>query len=73
MNYCVVAFGVVLIIAIVQWFVDSRKTFTGPDIDNAREIMNGQVAEGVNPDPYEEYQEKEGRPSPEGMNDISGK
>ncbi|KAI9683763.1 MAG: hypothetical protein M1822_005953 [Bathelium mastoideum] len=30
MNYCVVAFGIVLIIATIQWFVDGRKNFAGP-------------------------------------------
>ncbi|KAI9692631.1 MAG: hypothetical protein M1820_009508 [Bogoriella megaspora] len=30
MNYCVVAFGIVLIISTIQWFVDGRKNFAGP-------------------------------------------
>ncbi|KAL9094137.1 MAG: hypothetical protein Q9165_003552 [Trypethelium subeluteriae] len=30
MNYCVVAFGIVLIVATIQWFVDGRKNFSGP-------------------------------------------
>lgn len=37
MNYCVVAFAIVLIISMIQWFVDGRKNYTGPkviDIDN---------------------------------------
>lgn len=33
MNYCVVAFGIVLIISVIQWFVDGRKNFKGPQIE----------------------------------------
>lgn len=33
MNYCVVAFFIVLVISTVQWFVDGRKNYTGPRID----------------------------------------
>jgi len=33
MNYCVVAFAVVLVVSSVQWFVDGRKNFSGPKIE----------------------------------------
>jgi choline transport protein len=33
MNYCIVAFGVVLVISGVQWIVDGRKNFHGPAIE----------------------------------------
>ncbi|PQE04411.1 GABA permease protein [Rutstroemia sp. NJR-2017a BVV2] len=33
MNYCVVAFFLVFVIAVVQWFVDGKKNFTGPRVD----------------------------------------
>jgi choline transport protein len=33
MNYCVAAFAIVLIISLIQWFVDGRKNYTGPQID----------------------------------------
>lgn len=33
MNYCIVAFAIVLIISMIQWFVDGRKNYTGPQID----------------------------------------
>ncbi|PLN75542.1 amino acid permease [Aspergillus taichungensis] len=33
MNYCVVAFGIILIVSVVQWIVDGRKNFTGPRMD----------------------------------------
>ncbi|KAL3432288.1 amino acid/polyamine transporter I [Aspergillus tetrazonus] len=33
MNYCVAAFGIVLIISAFQWIVDGRKNFTGPRVD----------------------------------------
>lgn len=32
MNYCVVAFGVVLTISMTQWITDGRKNFKGPQI-----------------------------------------
>lgn len=32
MNYCVVAFAVVFITSLVQWFVDGRKNYTGPRV-----------------------------------------
>jgi choline transport protein len=33
MNYCIVAFAIVLLISVVQWFVDGRKNYTGPKIE----------------------------------------
>ncbi|KAK5712208.1 hypothetical protein LTR17_018021 [Elasticomyces elasticus] len=33
MNYCIVAFGIVLIISMIQWFVDGRKNFKGPKVE----------------------------------------
>ncbi|KAK6428492.1 hypothetical protein LTR95_015364 [Oleoguttula sp. CCFEE 5521] len=33
MNYCIVAFLIVLIISMIQWFVDGRKNYTGPKLD----------------------------------------
>ncbi|PQE30599.1 amino acid permease protein [Rutstroemia sp. NJR-2017a WRK4] len=33
MNYCVVAFFLVFVIAVVQWFVDGKKNFSGPRVD----------------------------------------
>lgn len=33
MNYCIVAFGVILFIAGFQWIFDGRKNFTGPKVD----------------------------------------
>ncbi|KAH7268991.1 amino acid/polyamine transporter I [Fusarium redolens] len=32
MNYCVVAFGVIVVISAIQWVVDGRKNFEGPRI-----------------------------------------
>ncbi|KAF2726091.1 amino acid permease [Polychaeton citri CBS 116435] len=39
MNYCIVAFGVVLIISTIQWFVDGRKNYTGPKVDIGNHIL----------------------------------
>jgi choline transport protein len=33
MNYCVVAFAIVLVISLIQWFIDGRKNFKGPVVD----------------------------------------
>lgn len=33
MNYCIVAFAIVIIIATVQWFIDGKKNFHGPVVD----------------------------------------
>lgn len=33
MNYCIVAFAVVIIIATIQWYIDGKKNFHGPKID----------------------------------------
>ena len=33
MNYCIVAFAIVLIISIIQWIVDGRKNYKGPQVD----------------------------------------
>ncbi|KAF2749414.1 GABA permease gaba [Sporormia fimetaria CBS 119925] len=35
MNYCIVAFAIILIISVVQWFLDGQKNFTGPRTDSA--------------------------------------
>lgn len=33
MNYCIVAFAVVVIISLIQWIVDGRKNYSGPRVD----------------------------------------
>lgn len=33
LDYCIVAFFVVIVISVVQWFVDGRKNFKGPQIE----------------------------------------
>ncbi|KAJ5999620.1 hypothetical protein N7481_000029 [Penicillium waksmanii] len=33
MNYCVVAFGIILSISTTQWFVDGRKNYSGPRVE----------------------------------------
>ncbi|KAJ5404611.1 Amino acid/polyamine transporter I [Penicillium cosmopolitanum] len=33
MNYCVVAFGIILSISTIQWFVDGRKNYSGPRVE----------------------------------------
>lgn len=52
MNYCIVAFGIVLLIAALQWIFDGRKNFTGPRVDmdalaqgNVQDITGAEVVE----------------------------
>jgi hypothetical protein len=39
MNYCVVAFAIVFIISVVQWFVDGRKNYKGPVVDFKSDVL----------------------------------
>lgn len=32
-DYCVAAFGIIVIVSTIQWIVDGRKNFTGPRVD----------------------------------------
>lgn len=36
MNYCIVAFGVIVFISALQWLVDGRKNFEGPRVTTTR-------------------------------------
>lgn len=42
MNYCVVAFGVIVLIAVVNWIFDGRKNYKGPHVD-AEGLEKGKV------------------------------
>ncbi|KAI1798916.1 amino acid transporter [Daldinia bambusicola] len=44
MNYCIVAFGVILLISVVTWMFDGRKNYAGPHVEV--EGLEGKV-EGV--------------------------
>ncbi|KAI1490938.1 amino acid/polyamine transporter I [Biscogniauxia mediterranea] len=48
MNYCVVAFGVILLISGVTWIFDGRKHYKGPCVDIEGLMMQGKV-EGMEP------------------------
>lgn len=52
MNYCIVAFAIVVIISLIQWIVDGRKNYKGPQLD-VNALVNGQV-EGLNPETTED-------------------
>ena len=49
MNYCIVAFAIVIIISISQWYVDGKKNYTGPKLD-VDAMKNGEVV-GLAPEP----------------------
>ncbi|MCV4678206.1 hypothetical protein OFC08_35600, partial [Escherichia coli] len=42
MNYCIVVFFIVLVISTIQWFVDGRKNYHGPNIE-----MDGTVLTAI--------------------------
>ncbi|KAL7792845.1 amino acid/polyamine transporter I [Trichoderma afarasin] len=39
MNYCIVAFAIIIAISLFQWIIDGRKNFTGPRVN----LVSGQV------------------------------
>lgn len=39
MNYCIVAFAIVLLISVVQWFIDGRKNFHGPKVEIEDQVL----------------------------------
>ncbi|KAK0509940.1 hypothetical protein JMJ35_007334 [Cladonia borealis] len=41
MNYCIVAFFIVIVISVVQWFVDGRQNYKGPQIEIVGEDATG--------------------------------
>lgn len=47
MNYCIVAFGVMLLIAGGTWVFDGHRHYTGPQL-NVQELIDGNV-EGMEP------------------------
>ena len=56
MNYCIVAFFIVIVISVVQWFVDGRKNYKGPVVElvgdgeavYAADDLDDKVGGGVN-------------------------
>ncbi|PHH89910.1 hypothetical protein CDD83_4973 [Cordyceps sp. RAO-2017] len=51
MNYCIVAFGVILLIAGLTWIFDGRKNYKGPKID-VQGLLDGKV-EGIESEPVQ--------------------
>ncbi|CAF9931120.1 MAG: hypothetical protein ALECFALPRED_004935 [Alectoria fallacina] len=43
MNYCIVAFFIVIVISVVQWFIDGRKNYKGPVVELVGEGEDGTV------------------------------
>ncbi|KAM0445046.1 hypothetical protein ACHAO4_010026 [Trichoderma viride] len=52
MNYCIVAFAIIVAISLFQWIIDGRKNFTGPRVN----LVSGQVV-GENVTEVESVQE----------------
>lgn len=55
MNYCIAAFGVILLIAVTTWFLDGRKNYDGPLIELAQnhEIVGQAKDETTSHDDHE--------------------
>lgn len=51
MNYCIVAFAIVIIISGIQWIVDGRKNYAGPQMDV--DAMRNEAVEGMKVDTNE--------------------
>ena len=41
LDYCIVAFFIVIVISVIQWFVDGRKNFKGPQVELVGEDATG--------------------------------
>lgn len=59
MNYCIVAFAIILAISIFQWVVDGRKNYTGPRIDAA--VVGGALFPSWKRTPHRQRQRKTSR------------
>lgn len=59
MNYAIVAFGIMLLIAGTTWVVDGRKNYKGPQLD-IQGLLSGQV-DGIDPTTAGDIS-KEGKP-----------
>lgn len=44
MNYCIVAFAIILLISTFQWIVDGRKNFEGPRITIDEAVHRGSLS-----------------------------
>ena len=64
MNYCIVAFAIILIVSTVQWFVDGRKNFRGPKV----EFVGEEVDEGG----YDGMEGKRGEMDGNGLSEMGG-
>ena len=54
MNYCIVAFAIIFIISLIQWYVDGKKNFKGPQIDIASLEHGVAVGMAVEPDEHDQ-------------------
>lgn len=50
MNYTSAAIGAIMFLATVTWFVTARKRFSGPEVKEVIEIVNGGILEGSGSD-----------------------
>ncbi|KAL9116524.1 MAG: hypothetical protein Q9187_006953 [Circinaria calcarea] len=45
MNYCIVAFTIVIIVSTIQWFADGKKNFRGPKVEIGEAVIVASVPE----------------------------
>ncbi|KAK3180068.1 hypothetical protein K4F52_008560 [Lecanicillium sp. MT-2017a] len=58
MNYCIVAFAIILSISIFQWIIDGRKNFTGPRVNLIAEDQPLDYAKGDETEKTENVEHK---------------
>ena len=68
LDYCIVAFFIVIVISTVQWFVDGRKNFHGPKV----EFVDTDVIVGANSDSDPTSIGKDGKAISELNGNMSG-
>ena len=59
-DYCIVAFGIILFISTFQWFIDGRKNFTGPKADMGIEVLEALKTQETNEATTDPTHSKEG-------------
>lgn len=50
MNYCIVAFAIILLVSVIQWFTDGRKSYEGPRVTIGTGEHETVVQEGASVD-----------------------
>ena len=55
MNYCIVAFAIIIAISLTTWIIEGRRKYTGPQINTAA-LQEG-IVTGMTADDHEKMEE----------------